>query len=162
MFEFYLPYAASFEKLLLNNEICDWEAKMFIKFINGMNGEKLTTCPTYIYGALKILIRHNFLNTKRSKSNNRLFLYSETEKLKYLRNCLLNDSLKNIIDVEKELITNTLDNYKLQKEYLCELVLKYPEIDSEIINLDQKIEFEKLKNIQRLNMLAHFLGMINK
>ncbi len=39
MFEFYLPHTEKFEKVFLQNEIHEWEAKMFLKKIKNLKGK---------------------------------------------------------------------------------------------------------------------------
>lgn len=160
MIHFYLPYAEKFEKVLLENEIHEWEAKMFLKTIKNLKGENSTIHASYIYSSLRILLRHELLSFKRSESNKRIFLYSETVKLKQKRNNFLSNRLKSVIEFEKDLINKNINNINAQKEYLYELLLKYPELDSEFINLDQKIDLDGEENREKLNILDNFLKIL--
>ena len=153
MFHFYLPYAEKFEKVFLENEIHEWEAKMILKMIKNLKGENSTIHVSYIYSSLRILLRHGLLSFKRSESNRRIFLYSETAELKQKRNNFLNNHLKSVIEFEKELIIKNINSLNTQKEYLYELLLKYPELDSEFINLDKKIDLDGEEKREKLNIL---------
>lgn len=160
MFQFYLPYAEKFEKVFLQNEIHEWEAKMFLKNIQNLKGKNSIIHASHIYASLRTLLRHGFLSFKRSESNSRIFLYSETEKLKQNRNHFLNNRLKSIIEIEKDLINKNIVSLNTQKEYLYELLLKYPELNSEFINLDQKIDLDEEKKRAKLNILDSFLKIL--
>ena len=162
MFQFYLPHTEKFEKVFLQNEIHEWEAKMFLKKIKNLKGKNSTIHASHIYASLRTLLRHGFLSFKRSESNSRIFLYSETEKLKQNRNHFLNSRLKKVIDLEKSLINKNIISLNTQKEYLHELVLKYPELNSEFINLDQKIDLYGEEKREKLKILDNILKILRK
>ena len=79
MFQFYLPHTEKFEKVFLQNEIHEWEAKMFLKKIKNLKGKNSTIHASHIYASLRTLLRHGFLSFKRSESNSRIFLYKLTK-----------------------------------------------------------------------------------
>jgi Fe2+ or Zn2+ uptake regulation protein len=162
MFYFYLPYAQQFEKLFLENEIYEWEAKFFLNKMNSINENKSTIEPSYIYSALRILLRHKLLSFKRSRNNQRLFLYSETESLKNLRTTVYMNNFSKIIKFEKEHIISNLSSFQIKKEYIYELKNKYPEFNLEIIYLDRKIEIDQKKDREKLKVLENFLNILSR
>ncbi|WHP07732.1 hypothetical protein QLH32_18305 (plasmid) [Acinetobacter corruptisaponis] len=156
MFDFYLPLEDYFAKILLENRIQNWEAKLFWINIEHLNLYEEKSLRKKMYSALRVLITNDFLSVEYSKYNGRIFLYSETIKLQQFRKKMLASNYKDLIQNEKKLIDNELEQFELQSKFIDELYLKFPELAPQYlklkhdINLNLKYCDAKLKTIHNL------------
>ena len=104
MFDFYLPLADHFMQVMLKNEIQNWEAKKFWLQFDQSKIKNHARHRQYMYSSLKILAKHGFLEFKYSENNSRLYLYSETEKLKKLRYKHLDKDYENISKIREDIL----------------------------------------------------------
>ncbi|WP_257222373.1 hypothetical protein [Acinetobacter sp. YH12120] len=78
MFDFYLPLEKYFVKILLENKIQNWEAKLFWLNIEHLNQVVDKGLRQKMYNGLRVLTTNGFLSAEHSRYNERVFLYSET------------------------------------------------------------------------------------
>ncbi|MEG2263141.1 MAG: hypothetical protein RSC68_02075 [Acinetobacter sp.] len=143
-------------EVMLKNEIQNWEAKKFwIKF-NQSKIKNHAQHRQYMYSSLKILAKHGFLEFKYSENNSRLYLYSETEKLKKLRYKYLDKDYEKIFNIEKEKLIIQLDSLSLKNKYISELNSKYPEFRSELIKIENEIHLKRNEYEIKLQFLDDF------
>lgn len=143
MFTFYLPLANQFAKILSEYEIKDWEAKSFwIKFDHSKmhNPAQLRQ---YMYSGLRVLSKNGYLSFKYSKSNSRVYLYSETSKLKMLRSKILEKDYEILLKKEKDSLNMELDKIYLHDNFIYELILKYPQLDLKLSKMKDVNDFKK-------------------
>lgn len=133
MFDFYLPLEDYFHRILIENEIKNWEAKIFWINIKHLNNFEEDYVRQQMYNALRILTTNDFLSVQNSKYNERIFLYSGTLKLVNLKQNLLKNNYTNLIKKEKNIIQGELEQYIFQKKFIEELYLKYPELAAKSI-----------------------------
>lgn len=139
MFDFYLPLEDYFAKILLENRIQNWEAKLFWINIEHLNLYEEKSLRKKMYSALRVLITNDFLSVEYSKYNGRIFLYSETIKLQQFRKKMLASNYKDLIQNEKKLIDNELEQFELQSKFIDELYLKFPELAPQYLKLKHDI-----------------------
>ncbi|MDM1291453.1 hypothetical protein HXZ72_08455 [Acinetobacter indicus] len=156
MFDFYLPLADHFMQVMLKNEIQNWEAKKFWLQFDQSKIKNHARHRQYMYSSLKILAKHGFLEFKYSENNSRLYLYSETEKLKKMRYKHLDKDYENIFNIEKENLIIQLDGLSIKNKYISELNSKYPEFRSKIIEIENKIHLKKKEYEIKLQFLEDF------
>lgn len=81
MFDFYLPLAEEFEKVIQKHDIENWEVK---KFYSKFDYVKASSCNSEkfrrtVYIGIKILLRRGYLSVKGSLTHSKIFVYSETQ-----------------------------------------------------------------------------------
>lgn len=156
MFDFYLPLEDFFIKILLENKIQNWEANLFWVNIEHIDQVVNKGLRQQMYNGLRVLTSNGYLRADYSKYNGRIFLYSETLKLYRFREKVLARNYNNLMDSEKNIIIMELEGFELQKKYIDELYLKYPELGPQYfklkhrISLSQKYSDAKLKTIEGL------------
>ena len=159
MFNFYLPLAEEFEKVIQKHDIENWEAK---KFYSKFDYVKTSSCNSEkfrrtVYIGIKILLRRGYLSVKGSPTHSKIFVYSETQKLKDLR---LGKNHTEIFINEKNELHQNLYFLSIQESFVEELIYKYPELSEEIKKYKKKLNDCKVvcsAKMTTLNDLIEFL-----
>lgn len=140
MFDFNLPLDYHFIKILSNYEIINWEAKKFwSKFEISESYNRFRLCQS-TYMGIKILTKHGYLSVMPSPMNKKVFLYSETEKLKEFRMQFFKKNYEQIFISHKKEISKRLEFLNLQNEFSKELISSYPGLTLEIKKYQHNIE----------------------
>ena len=159
MLKLNIPLADHFLEIIKNYEIKDWEAKCFwliIRQSDQLDPSNFKTLREYMYAAIKILLKNDFLVAKRAPFNKKLYLYSETQKLKELREKLIETEEKNPLSIQKNNINKELNFLKKQMEFIDELTLSYPEFCYSIKKYREEIDYQidycevKIKTIDKI------------
>lgn len=160
MFDFHLPMAEEFEKIFLENEVYEWEAKHFWQKID----QTVLVNPEYeksfMYSGLKILRIRGYLISQPTFNNKRLFLYTATKKLKALKNSNQNSDLKSIFFEERSNLIKNLEVYDFQISFISELIPKYPHLNIEIFKIKKTLNLNRKKYEEKINAIDHFLKII--
>jgi len=160
MFDFYLPMAEEFERIFLENEVYEWEAKDFWQKIDqtalGAFGIPKRQ-KAYMYSAIKTLTILKYLVSKPSPYNHRVFLYTSTQKLKNLCNRESSLNLKTIINKEKSNLINELETCVIQVSIITEMFPKYSHLKKELIVIKNELNFEKHKLENKINAITLLL-----
>lgn len=159
MLKLNIPLAEHFLEIIKNYEIHAWEAKRFwliIRQSDQLDPSNFKTLREYMYAAIKILLKNDFLIAQRSPFNKKLYLYSETQKLKELRKKLIETEEKNPLSIKKNNINKELNSLKKQMEFIDELTLSYPEFSYSIKKYREEIDYQidycevKIKTINNI------------
>ena len=159
MLKLNIPLAEHFLEIIKNYEIHAWEAKRFwliIRQSNQLDPSNFKTLREYMYAAIKILLKNDFLIAQRSPFNKKLYLYSETQKLKELRKKLIESEEKNPLSIQKNNINKELSFLKKQVEFIDELAFSYPEFCNSIKKYREEIDYQidycevKIKTINNI------------
>ena len=89
---------------------------------------------------IKILTKHGYLSVMPSQMNQKVFLYSETEKLKEFRMQFFKKNYEQIFISHRKEISKRLEFLNLQNEFSKELISSYPELTLEIKKYQTNIE----------------------
>lgn len=162
MFNFYLPIAEHFEKLIKEYDIKDWEAKNFYSNFDTSftSYAEISKCRQKTYIGIKILVKRGYLSIQSSNKNSKVFLYSETQKLKDLR---LGKNHIGIFINEKNELNKNLYFLSLQESFVDELIYKYPELSEEIKKYKKNLNDYKIicnAKMTTLNDLIEFYKLI--
>lgn len=160
MFDFYLPLEEVFVKILLENKIQNWEAKLFWLNIEHMSQLEDKGLRQQMYNGLRILTSNGFLNAEYSRYNDRIFLYSETLKLYKFREQVLVKNYNKLIEKEKDFINNELEGFELQNKFIDELYLKYPELAPQYFKLKRKISLSRKYSDAKLKIIEGLIEII--
>ncbi|MCG2572864.1 hypothetical protein LVY74_04735 [Acinetobacter sp. ME22] len=160
MFDFYLPLESYFVKILLENKIQNWEAKLFWLNIEHLNQLEDKTLRQQMYNGLRVLTSNGFLSVEYSRYNDRVFLYSETIKLYGLREQVLAKNYNKLIQNEKKLINKELEDFELQNKFIDELYLKYPELAPQYFKLKNKISLSQQYSDAKLKAIEGLMELI--
>lgn len=160
MFDFNLPLDYHFIKILSNYEIMNWEARKFwSKFEISENYSHFLLCQK-TYMGIKILTKHGYLSVMPSPMNQKVFLYSETEKLKEFRMQFLRKNYEQIFISHKKEISKRLEFLNLKNEFSKELISSYPGLTLEIKKYQHSIE-KGIKNCEaKISTLNDLIKMI--
>ena len=160
MFDFYLPLEKYFVKILLENKIQNWEAKLFWLNIEHLNQVVDKGLRQKMYNGLRVLTTNGFLSAEYSRYNDRVFLYNETIKLYKFREQVLAKNYHKLFQNEKELINKELVNFELQNKFIDELYLKYPELAPQYFKLKNKISLSQQYSDAKLKALEGLIELI--
>ena len=149
--------AKEFEKIFLDNEVFEWEAKHFWQKID----QTVLVNPAYqkshMYSGLKILSIRGYLIFSPAFNNKRLFLYTETSKLKELRNSRKDLALKFIFFKEKISLINNLESYDFQISFVSKIIPKYSHLNIELKELKNKLILNRKKCEEEINKIDYFI-----
>lgn len=160
MFDFYLPLAKEFEKIFLENEIFEWEAKHFWQKIDQTALVNPAYQKSFMYSGLKILRTRGYLVSQPTFNNKQLFLYTETKKLKELKKMTKNLDLKTVFYEERLNLIKNLDIYNNQILIISELFPKYTHLNNELIKIKNTLNSNKIKCEEKICAIDHFLKII--
>ena len=160
MFDFYLPLEKYFVKILLENKIQNWEAKLFWLNIEHLNQVVDKGLRQKMYNGLRVLTTNGFLSAEHSRYNDRVFLYNETIKLYKFREQVLAKNYHKLFQNEKELINKELVNFELQNKFIDELYLKYPELAPQYFKLKNKISLSQQYSDAKLKAIEGLMELI--
>ena len=160
MFDFYLPLEDYFVKILLENKIQNWEAKMFWLNIEHLDQLENKSLRQQMYNGLRVLTSNGFLSVEYSRYNDRVFLYSETIKLYGFREQVLAKNYNRLIQNEKKLINKELEDFELQNKFIDELYLKYPELAPQYFKLKNKISLSQRYSNAKLKAIEGLIELI--
>lgn len=150
MFDFYLPLAKEFERIFLENDVYEWEAKKiwekFDKSVRLSNRQR-----SYMYSGIKTLTILEYLSFKPSAHNHKVFLYTSTQKLKNLCDKREKTNIKGIIEGEKRLLISSLGDCEIQISFISEMFSKHPHLNNELIIINNDLNFEKRKLEKKIN-----------
>lgn len=156
MFDFYLPLAKEFERIFLENDVYEWEAKEFWQKID-QSARTSIHQKAYMYSGIKTLTILEYLVSKPSAYNHRVFLYTSTQKLKDLCNRGKNLNIKSIIHEEKSNLISDLEHCKIQILFISEMFSKHPHLKKELIVINNDLNFEKCKLENKINAITLLL-----
>ena len=99
MFDFQLPLGEEFLEILNFCEIVDWEAKDFWSMLEtpGLAYHERKKLRSQTYTSLHLLRKHGYLAVERANYMKKLFLYSQTEKLKNIKKTSVKVDKKHIL-----------------------------------------------------------------
>ncbi len=160
MFDFYLPLEKYFIKILLENKIQNWEAKVFWLNIEHLDQLENKSLRQKMYNGLRVLTSNGFLSAEYSRYNDRVFLYNETIKLYRFREQVLAKNYNKLIQNEKKLINKELEIFELQNKFIDELYLKYPELAPQYFKLKNKISLSQQYSDAKLKALEGLIELI--
>lgn len=161
MFDFYLPLEQYFVKILLENRIQNWEAKIFWINIEHLSELEDKSLRKQMYNGLRVLASNDFLKVEYSRYNDRVFLYSETLKLYKFREQFLKNNYDQSMKSEKNIIINELGELKLQEKFLDELYFKYPELAPQYFKLKSKIALSRQYADVKLKTIKSLIDLVN-
>lgn len=159
MLKLNIPLAEDFVEIIKNNEIKNWESKCFWLIIRQSDRPRILSMKRLrerMYTAIQVLLKNDFLVAQRSLCNKRLYLYSETPKLKELRKNLIDTEEKNPLIVKKNSINKELNFLKNQVKFIDELAFSYPEFCNSIKKYREEIDYQidycevKIKTINNI------------
>lgn len=160
MLDFYLPCRNQFIQVLINNEIQDWEAKAFWSYFTPQKGCTMQYLRQQMYAGLKILHRNGYLEAKISPFNRRLFLYSETTKLKLFRNKILINDYENIFKKEIETLNINLEKIDNMAVLIDELSITYPGLKDRLLFARNEIESNRISQEMKLQTFNDLLRIL--
>ena len=102
----------------------------------------MKTLRERMYTAIQVLLKNDFLVAQRSLCNKRLYLYSETPKLKELRKKLIDIDENNPLFTQKNTINKELSFLKNQVDFINELAVSYPEFCDSIQKYKEEIDYQ--------------------
>lgn len=157
MFTFYLPLANQFAKVLSEYEIHEWEAKSFWVKFDHSKMHNPAQLRQYMYSGLRVLSKNGFLSVKYSESNSRVYLYTETSKLKMLRCKILDKDYGKLLIEEKYKLNKELDEICLHDNFIYELILKYPQLNLRLSKMKDENEFKKHSCEMKIQFLDNLI-----
>lgn len=160
MFDFYLPMAEEFERIFLENDVYEWQAKDFWQKIDQTVLNKFgkpDRQKSYVYSAIKTLTILEYLVAKPSSHSHRVFLYTSTEKLKNLFNRGSFSDVKHVLNLEKNNLINQLDIHKTQISFISEMFSKHLHLKKQLIIINKELNFEKQKLENKINAITLLL-----
>lgn len=160
MFDFYLPCREQFIQIFKKKEIKEWEAKEFWSFSDIQADSDPIFFRQRIYAGLKILHRQGFLVVKYSPNNSRLFLYSETQKLKKFRDTLFINDYENIFKKEIEKLNLNLEKDNNMEILIDELSVTYPELRDRLLIVKNEIKSKRISQEMKLQNLHDLLRIL--
>ena len=160
MFDFYLPCREQFIQIFKKKEIKEWEAKEFWSFSDIQADSDPIFFRQRIYAGLKILHRQGFLVVKYSPNNSRLFLYSETPKLKKFRDTLFINDYENIFTKEREKLNLNLEKDNNMEILIDELSVTYPELRDRLLIVKNEIKSKRISQEMKLQNLHDLLRIL--
>lgn len=160
MFDFYLPCREQFIQIFKKKEIKEWEAKEFWSFSDIQADSDPIFFRQRIYAGLKILHRQGFLVVKYSPNNSRLFLYSETQKLKKFRDTLFINDYENIFTKEREKLNLNLEKDNNMEILIDELSVTYPELRDRLLIVKNEIKSKRISQEMKLQNLHDLLRIL--
>lgn len=161
MLDFYLPCRNQFIQVLSNYEINDWEAKAFWSYFTPQKGCKKQYLRQQMYAGLKILHRNGYLEAKTSPFNRRLFLYSETSKLKLFREKILIIDYENIFKKEIETLNINLEKIDNMAVLIDELSITYPGLKDRLTFARKKIISKKTSQEMKLKTFKDLILILS-
>lgn len=161
MLDFYLPCRNQFIQVLSNNEINDWEAKEFWSYFTQQKGYTMQYLRQQMYAGLKILHRNGYLETITSPFNRRLFLYSETTKLKLFREKILINDYENIFKKEIETLNINLEKIENMAVLIDELSIAYPGLKDKLTFARNEIITKKTSQEMKLKTFKDLLLILS-
>lgn len=162
MFNFYLPLEEYFVKILLENKIANWEAKLFWLNIEHLNLVVDKGLRQKMYSGLRVLTTNGYLKAEHCRYNEKIFLYTETIKLYEFRKQVLAKNYNNLLKNEKKLINKELEDFEVQNKFIDELYLKYPELAPQYFNLKGKIALSRQHADAKLKTLESLIDLVNQ
>lgn len=159
MFNFYLPSAEEFEKVIQEHDINNWEVKKFYSKFDSANASSCNSeqFRRTVYLGIKILLRRGYLSVKCSPTHSKVFVYSETQKLKDLR---LGKNHTEIFINEKNALDEKFKFLSVQESFVEDLIDKYPELSEKLKKYKRKLNDYKViynAKMTTLNDLIEFL-----
>lgn len=145
MLKLNIPLAEDFVEIIKNNEIKNWESKCFWLIIKQSDRPRILSMKRLrerMYTAIQVLLKNDFLVAQRSLCNKRLYLYSETPKLKELRKKLIDIDENNPLFTQKNTINKELSFLKNQVDFINELAVSYPEFCDSIQKYKEEIDYQ--------------------
>ncbi len=142
MSELNIPLSEYFLEIIRNYEIYDWEAKQFWLIIRHFDSSNLKALREDMYAAIKILSKKGYLVAKKSPFNKNVYLYSESQKIKELRDWLIKGEVKNPLIIKRNSIIKELEIFKREIEFVDQLMVSYPEFDDQIKRYRKKVNYE--------------------
>lgn len=162
MFDFNLPLGEEFLEILNLCEIVDWEAKDFWSIIDtpGLAYHERKKLRSQTYTCLHLLRKHGYLAVERASYKKKLFLYSQTEKLKNIKKKSVKVDKKHILVSLTEELNLKITELASQIEYTAELLVSLPELEREILNFRNSLEHQLKKHQIETNTLNRLLEFI--
>ncbi|MDH1439349.1 hypothetical protein N5I27_13570 [Acinetobacter johnsonii] len=160
MLDFYLPCRNQFIQVLTNNEIKEWEAKEFWSYFTPQKGCSMPPLRQQMYTGLKILHRNGYLEAKYSPLNRRLFLYSETSKLKLFREKILINDYENIFKKEIEILNINLEKIDKMEILIDELSITYPGLKDRLLFARNEIKSNRISQEMKLQTFNDLLRIL--
>lgn len=163
MFDFNLPLGEEFLEILNLCEIVDWEAKHFWSIIDtpGLAYHERKKLRSQTYTNLHLLRKHGYLAVERASYKKKLFLYSQTEKLKNIKKTSVKKvDKKHILVSLTEELNLKITELASQIEYAAELLVSLPELEKEILNFRNSLEHQLKKHQIETNTLNRLLEFI--
>lgn len=120
--------ADDFFSVIENHEIINWESKDFWMKIDHTIHKNNHKNRQKIYNLIGFLSKNSCFDIKKSPTNKRIKLYTENEKLKHMRNTIIQENLNDILNEKYE---QTLDNIRAKESdlnFLESLSNEYPSI----------------------------------
>lgn len=142
MLKLNIPLAEDFVEIIKNNEIKNWESKYFWLIIKQSDRPRILSMKRLrerMYTAIQVLLKNDFLVAQRSLCNKRLYLYSETPKLKELRKKLIDIEENNPLFTQKNTINKELSFLKNQVDFINELAVSYLNFVIQFKNIKKKL-----------------------
>lgn len=162
MFDFNLPLGEEFLEILNLCEIVDWEAKDFWSMLEtpGLAYHEKTKLRSQTYASLHLLKKHGYLAVEHANYKKKLFLYSQTDKLKKIKKTSVKVYKKHILFSLNEELNLKITELASQIEYAAELLVSFPELEKEIINFRNSLEHQLKKHQIETNTLNRLLDFI--
>lgn len=149
--------ADDFFSVIENHEIINWESKDFWMKIDHTIHKNNQKNRQKIYNLIGFLSKNSCFDITKSPTKKRIKLYTENEKLKKMRNKIIQENLNDILN---EKYGKTLDSIRVKESelnFIISLYNEYPSIKNTLAKYQEKYE-EDIKALKsNINVIKDIL-----
>ncbi|MGO1064073.1 hypothetical protein [Acinetobacter lwoffii] len=142
----HLPMYYEFLELFDNYEIQNWEAKQFWEKLNMSQNNRNEKSKRLMYSGLRVLMKLKYLEVNPLTSKKNIFSYTETPRMKELRNRTKKQKLEEIFSKKKTEFLDQIKDKENNIKFLQSLLSDDKTLEKYFINYEEQLKND-IKNI---------------